>query len=138
RAQMLLEEGLRIARATGFLWGIAQVSRLLGHIAYHQGDLDQAITLLEGSLVEWSKLRSINGPHRALWELGQVVLARGDRQRAATRFTEGLELCHASGDRRGVVLNLEGLAATMVAVGDGSSFWSSDAARLLGLAASRR
>jgi DNA-binding CsgD family transcriptional regulator len=113
--------------------------RQLAIIAYLQGDLDRAATLLEESLIHWQQVRAAHGPHWALCELGHVLLNRHDTGRAMGCFAESLELSRSTGDRRGIIRCLEGLAGAFVMarrgkVGPGPR----DAARLLGSAAGLR
>jgi Tetratricopeptide repeat len=127
-----------VARSMGHPWGVAQVVRQLGVLAYRQGDLDRASALLEASLVRWAKLRATRGAHWSLSILGHVALTRNDPWRAAAYFAESLALCREAGDRHGMAQCLDGLAAAALAADAAAATWSVRAARLLGLAAALR
>jgi DNA-binding CsgD family transcriptional regulator/Tfp pilus assembly protein PilF len=111
RAGRLHEEGLVLARSMGYFWSIAQGLRQLGLVAYRQGDLERAERLLGESIVWWRDARATRGLQWSHAELGHVVLARGNRETAAAHFADSLMLCRQAGDRHGIAVGLEGVAA---------------------------
>ncbi len=139
RPRELFEESLAVVRSMGHQWSVAAQLRSLGIVAYRQGDLDRAMELLEESLAVWATLRATRGPHDALCELGHVLVARSDPQRAAARYAASLELCKEMGDRLGIARCLEGLAGVVAATSDGGAETGLiRAVRLLGAAAALR
>ena len=139
RARELAEEGRQLAIANEQPWGVAQSYRLLGLAAFQSGDFAEAESLLYEAISRWRALAVTRGPHWALCEVGGVLLAREDPGRASASFRESLDISHRAGDRRCVARNLEGLAASGLALDTNrTEHVAQRAARLLGAAATIR
>ena len=139
RASELADEGRRLAVANDHPWGVAQAYRLLGLAAFRSGDHVQAEAHLHEAISRWRALAVTRGPHWAHCELGSVLLARDEPDRASASFRESLDISHRAGDRRCVARNLEGLAASGLALDGGrSGHVANRATQLLGAAAAIR
>jgi non-specific serine/threonine protein kinase len=117
RATQLIEANLALARQRNDEWGIAQGFRLLGLVAEANDDYLRASEFLEESLTRWLAMGASRGPHWSFLELGRVVLARGDIERARSLMRESLRLCVAVWHRREIARCLEGFAILAASTG---------------------
>jgi non-specific serine/threonine protein kinase len=137
RSRQYLLEALELARTAGDLRGLAQETRLLGHIAFLEGDARRAAACFEESLSWWEQLQTTRGLHTTLCEYGHILFALGTYAEAQRRFRESLTLSHRAGDRMATVRCFDGLAATAVILDPGLET-ATLTARLLGAAAALR
>ncbi len=116
------EEGLALARATGYVFGEARALVGLGITAEWQGELDRAAALYGDSL---TLMRGIGEPERLphwtvlpLANLGDVALLRGDTAQAMAFAGEAVERWRKVGYLWGVAQALGTVAAAMNERGD--------------------
>jgi tetratricopeptide (TPR) repeat protein len=95
--------------------GISIVLNLLGDVALHLGEYDQARALIDQSLALRREAGSKSGIGWSLQNLGYLALQQGDYRQAAARLEESLRLFVALGNKLGVAECLEGLAAVAAA-----------------------
>jgi predicted ATPase/DNA-binding CsgD family transcriptional regulator len=133
RAAVLAEEGTSLFdAAAGEIspWARVVVLHNLGIAVGRLGEPDRAKQYHETALELLRQLGSPLGWTAAVSiELAHDVLALGDHSGAAALRAEGVSLAHQAGDRRGLALALEGLAASVIAGGR-----PRDALRLIGAA----
>jgi predicted ATPase/DNA-binding CsgD family transcriptional regulator len=132
-ARAAFDEHRRLVHEIGHRQGIADSLVHAGKLAYYDGDHQEAVTLLGQAR---ALLRDLGDPPDAVdsffWH-ARAVARNGDIDRAATLFEEGVNSARARGDRRGLVLLLEGIAALELARGNATK-----AARILGAADATR
>ncbi|MBA2520649.1 MAG: tetratricopeptide repeat protein [Chloroflexia bacterium] len=134
RAQVLLEEGLKLYRASDATLYAAHAINALGLVTYRQhGDLDRAEAFFEESLRKSRELDNAFATGNALTNLGRIARDRGDFARAAARYGESLSLHLIEGDDVRIAGCLNGLAITSALAG----YWE-QAARLFGATATLR
>ncbi len=110
RAEQLLVEAERVARAAGDAGALAYARLHQGYVAIYQGDLERAVTRGEECLTTAGAIAqgfSLNG---ARWLLARASLARGENGRAAGLYAQLLASARAEGDEISVVNSLIGLA----------------------------
>jgi predicted ATPase len=129
RARRLLKQSLPLYRQTGNRLGMGLTAAALGHLLAAQHEDAFASDLLEQTL---DQLRAMAGdpltpPERVTFLLdvalasnflGQIRLGRGDRQRAAELFTDGLAAARDGSDRVTILVSLYDLALSSQARGD--------------------
>jgi hypothetical protein len=99
--QGLAEGALALYQATGDRWGTAVTLAVLGHLAFHRGDHNQAGVLLAESL---ATARAVGERHCvafALRNLGEATSTTSDTE-AADYLNESLRLYGELGDIQGV------------------------------------
>ncbi len=129
-ARPLQGEGLALRRALGDTPGIAHSLGSLGQLAAEAGDHAAARALHEEAVALVRELGGRGLPH-LLNGLGEADLARGDLERARAHHREALALLQGTGDRKGLVEALEGLAAVAAADGQpglAARLWAAAAA----------
>jgi non-specific serine/threonine protein kinase len=131
-AQRYGEEALAIFQTIGQPYGIASALNYLGDIARVRGDYPTAEARYTASLPLMRRSNVKSDLPALLHNLGNVALAKGERERAAELFAEAIELHRHMGDRMGIAECLNGLAA--IAAGADPL----RAARLYGAAAALR
>jgi predicted ATPase/DNA-binding CsgD family transcriptional regulator len=120
-----LEQALALHLRLGDEGSVAVIYNNLAIVARHQGDDAGAVALLERSLAQQRRL-GLTGAI-TLFNLGDWALRQHETSRAMTYLAEALRVCVRSGEQRGVVASLGGLARLAVAVGQPDV-----AARLIG------
>jgi non-specific serine/threonine protein kinase len=122
RSTSLSEEGLAIARASGYIFGEARVLVNLGITAEWQGELDRAAALYGDSL---ALMRGLGEPERLphwtalpLANLGDLALLRGDTAQAIALAGEAVERWRKVGYLWGIAQALGTVAAATSERGD--------------------
>jgi predicted ATPase len=129
QALRLLKRSLPLYRESGDRLLLGLTAATVGHLLASGPESKYAGQLLEQTL---SRLRGMAGepmtePERLLYLsdvalaanfLGQIRLDRGDPQRAAELFTDGLSAAHSAADRFTVLISLYDLALSRQAGGD--------------------
>jgi predicted ATPase/DNA-binding CsgD family transcriptional regulator/transcriptional regulator with XRE-family HTH domain len=103
RACQYAERSMDVLRAAGDLGGTARAARFLGLRALHNGDLGQARTLCQTSLVLARQAGDQRQTVVSLDNLGLLAIAEQDLPEATRRFEEGLALARSIGYRFGDV-----------------------------------
>jgi predicted ATPase/DNA-binding SARP family transcriptional activator len=137
------ERGLRLASALGRFWEVrshvsegrtwlegalaagaaaarprAAALHAAGWLAYYQGDVGRAVTLLEEALALWRALGDQQGMAASLNRLGALASFQSDFGRAVTLYEEALALWRELGDRQGIASSLNDLGALPFFQGD--------------------
>jgi predicted ATPase/DNA-binding XRE family transcriptional regulator len=86
-----------------------------GRLAWFQGELARANTLLEESLTLYQDLGDDAGAAFALLVLGRTAVSQGDRRRGEALVEESLALFRQQG-------NMWGIARALIVLGDGALF----------------
>jgi predicted ATPase/transcriptional regulator with XRE-family HTH domain len=118
RATALADEGLAVAHANAYPFGVAYACFYGGIVAKFRGDLDAAAASLNEAIVRWRKLGEPYWMALARNNLADVVLARGDIAGAGVLAAEGLAGSRAVGDAYGTALGCGSLAAVACDQGD--------------------
>ena len=118
RATALADEGLAVADANGYPFGVAYACFYGGVVAKFRGDLTAAATSLNEAIVRWRTLGQTYWMALAMNNLADVVLARGDVAGASALAAEGLAGSRAAGDAYGTALGIGTLAAVACDQGD--------------------
>jgi non-specific serine/threonine protein kinase len=109
RAAALLDEGLRLARASGDGLVISMAVFAQGSLALWRDDLNLAETCYQDALARVQGLDKQDAIRRVLWQLGYVDSLRGDYDAAEARFAESLEIARAAGWRIPIAYALEAI-----------------------------
>ena len=112
-SRMWLQRALE--RSSGANAAHAKVLFGAGRLAWFQGELARANTLLEESLALYQGLGDDAGAAYALLFLGRTAISQGDRGRGAILVEESLALFRQQG-------NMWGIARTLIVLGDGALF----------------
>lgn len=91
------EQGLALWRELGNERGVARSLMCLGLAAYHTGDLDRAVTLLEETVLLGRRVNANPEIRYFLFFLAEAVAAQGDRQRARLLHEECVAISRATG-----------------------------------------
>ena len=118
RAAALAEEGLAVAHANDYPFGVAYANFYRGVVAKFGGDLDAAAAHLNQAIVRWRKLDEPYWIALALNNLADVVLWQGDVAGAGALAAEGLAGSRMVGDAYGTALGFGTLAAVACDQGD--------------------
>ncbi len=124
QAHDILEEGLKLYHEAGspidteFTEFDAAVMHYLGRAARVQGDLEQARTNYEQSLVLYRQIGDTLGIGMLLNALGSVAAAQGDDATAQELFAQSVPLVRTTGDRYDVANIQVEVGLTMVRQGD--------------------
>ncbi len=124
------EESLSISRRLGDQRGVARALRVLGLIAWGQGDVANVRARMAGSATAARAAGDDWALSMALSNLGYLALEDGDRDTAAARFAEAVVLAQRHGDLRSEAFFLENLAVARLGQGDEASARASLAASL--------
>jgi predicted ATPase/transcriptional regulator with XRE-family HTH domain len=127
------EESLAVYRAFGTQWALGFAFNNLAVAAYLEGDLPQALALVNDSAALFRRQRSDASLAEVLVTQGNILRAQGEEAAAYEALIEALRLAWVVGPRLVVVGALEGLAVVLAQRGQAE--W---AARLLGAAAVSR
>jgi predicted ATPase len=118
RARSLLEESYAILHNKGIRRGTGDTLRLLGRLAYGDGDLDRARALMEESLGVLRETGNRHGAAGTLHHLATLVWLAGDSARARALAEESLALFRQVHDPHGAGWVQVFLAQADRAVGD--------------------
>ncbi|MDP8909287.1 MAG: tetratricopeptide repeat protein, partial [Chloroflexota bacterium] len=118
RATTLYEESLRLSRAAGNTFLVADALANLGEVWHHRGDLDQATVFYNEALDLFRKLGHEPGVAFVFFGLGRLALTRDDAALAARLLTDSLVLLDRIGRRSALAECLESLAGAVSALGD--------------------
>src|SRR3990172_2307195 len=94
---------------------MATALNLLGDVALHQGNYQQAKALIDKSLTLRKEVGSKSGIAWSLQNLGYLAQHQGEYRQAAALFEESLALFLEIGNKIGVAECLEGLASVAAA-----------------------
>jgi non-specific serine/threonine protein kinase len=95
------EEGVTLARAAAYPWGLAYSLEILGDVAFSQGEYPRARALAEESLSVSKGIGDTAGSGLRLRLLGITRLFQGDPETARPLLEESLVRSSAVRDRRG-------------------------------------
>jgi predicted ATPase len=130
RALRLLKRSLPLYRQAGDRLGMGRVAAALGHLlASYRHEPEYASDLLEQTLAQLREMADepLTEPDRLQYLLdvalasnflGQIELGRGDHDRAAELFTDGLGAAHSAADRFTLLISLYDLALCRRARGE--------------------
>jgi predicted ATPase/DNA-binding SARP family transcriptional activator len=110
RIDLLLEEGIALARMTGDKWLTSELLYHAGLRALHQNDWHGAITLLESVREIQGQLKDYAGLSTTLHHLGNAHMKLEQPAQASEVFKESVLVSHQTGQRRCTAASLEGLA----------------------------
>jgi predicted ATPase/transcriptional regulator with XRE-family HTH domain len=113
-ARLRLQDASASAEASENRWLQTLVGYFQGSLAYYEGDMERAATLLETTVALARESQYKPDLARSLIALGRVMRARGDIKQAVARLQEGLDLYRRLGHKLGVAIGLEGLAGLAV------------------------
>ncbi|HEX9438952.1 MAG TPA: tetratricopeptide repeat protein, partial [Roseiflexaceae bacterium] len=138
-ARPQLEQSLRVFRALGDTWQIAQLVIDLGLVALYEGDGAAARAWYEEGLSLARALKDRALIALALNNLGEVARWQGDYDQAAVIYTESLQLHQDVGNKPEIPRLLHNLGYVALRLGDTAQaqthFWHSlDLFRELGIA----
>ena len=112
RAQTAANEGLMLSTEAGLdKVVVADFQNVLGDVARHRGDYEQATELLEKSLALHRAVKDTRGVAWSLGDLANVSSDRGSYERARALYEEGLVLSRKLG-------GAELLGAFLISLGD--------------------
>ncbi len=97
----------------------ARAYNLLGQLARHRGQYQEATALLYRALQLFGPMHDREGVGTVLNSLGEVARDAGDAERACRRFAAALQRHWELGSDRGMAPDLEGLAAAAALGGEG-------------------
>jgi predicted ATPase len=127
-ALRLLKRSLPLYRESGDRLRAGLTAAALGHLLASSGSqyagrlLEQTLARLRGMagepMTEPERLQYLSDVALAANFLGQIRLDRGDHDRAAELFTDGLSAAHSAADRFTVLISLYDLALSRQAGGD--------------------
>jgi tetratricopeptide (TPR) repeat protein len=123
-----LHDATARSASSGIRWLHVLVGHFSGLLAYYEGQLERAATMLEETAALAREHQFMPDLARSLIALGRVRHAQGDRHRATARLQEGLRLFQQMNHKLGAVTALEALAE----LAQGTD--AQNAARLLGAA----
>jgi predicted ATPase len=115
--QRYCEESLALLQKLGVQWAIGFALNNLALAAYLEGDLTNALGLVNESVALFRAQKADGSLAEVLITLGQIVRAQRDGAAAYTVLTEALQFAWAVGPRLMVASALEGLASVVVAQG---------------------
>jgi WD40 repeat protein/tetratricopeptide (TPR) repeat protein len=127
------EESLAVYREFGTQWATGFALCNLAVAAYLEGDLAQALGLIDDSVALFRRQKSDASLAEVLVTRGHILRARGEDVAAYEAFVEALRLAWVVGPRLIVVAALEGLAGVLAQRGEAARV-----AWLLGAMASLR
>jgi predicted ATPase/Flp pilus assembly protein TadD len=127
-ARSWLHDATARSASSGIRWLHVLVGHFSGLLAYYEGQLERAATMLEETAALAREHQFMPDLARSLVALGRVRHAQGDLHRATARLQEGLRLFQQMNHKLGAVTALEALAE--LALGTDAQ----NAARLLGAA----
>jgi hypothetical protein len=102
-----LHEAIEIFRRMGDSWGLARAANSLGEHARLAGNIEQALTFYNESLLGYETLGNENSIALVSHNLACVHIIKGEHLRALERFLIALRLHHKHGDRRGVAYGVQ-------------------------------
>ena len=120
RAEMLYAEGLGLSRGLGSAYWRFLYLQNWGWTALLRGDTERATMFIEEAVgLARERRRGFMGLlSRPLDNLGWAALLGGEPGRARAQFAENLELSRELGDKKSLLMSLEGLACVAGAEGD--------------------
>jgi tetratricopeptide (TPR) repeat protein len=110
---------LALKRMLGDSLGIAVAFNSLGMVAWRQGDVERARSLLEESLARSRALRARHVTAWALADFARIAASQGDAEQATKLLEESLAICREIGEQTdiawclgelGSVATIQGLA----------------------------
>jgi predicted ATPase/class 3 adenylate cyclase len=116
-AVLLFEESRAAFEELGLRRGVADVLWILGIVARLEGDLSRSRALAEESLLLHRQGEDLFGVTDALHTLGRTALAQNDLATAASSFLEALNNDEQVGNRTGMAIVMDNLAAKASAEG---------------------
>ena len=116
-AVLLFEESRAAFEELGIRRGVADVLWILGIVARLEGDLSRSRALAEESLLLHRQGEDLFGVTDALHTLGRTALAQNDLATAASSFLEALDNDEQVGNRTGMAIVMDNLAAKASAEG---------------------
>jgi DNA-binding CsgD family transcriptional regulator/tetratricopeptide (TPR) repeat protein len=129
RAKELREEGIRLARESGYVPTLGRLLFSQGYMLILEGDYERGAALSEEA-VQLLREHGYTGELTyALDNLGWAALYGGDPERARAAYEEGLALCAELDDKMAASNYLDGLACVV-----GTEGGAERAARLFGAA----
>jgi predicted ATPase/DNA-binding CsgD family transcriptional regulator len=129
RAKGLREEGIGLARESGYVFTLGRLLFSQGYMLILEGDYERGAALSEEAVELLREHRYTGKLTYALDNLGWAALYRGDPERARAVYEEGLALCAELDDKIAASNYLDGLACVAGAEGGAER-----AARLFGAA----
>jgi len=117
-ARQPLEQCLRLFRAMGDAWYVAQAAIDLGLVALYEGNFAEAQTSYDEGLALARALKDRALVALALNNLGELARTRGDYQQAAAIYAESLQLHQDLGGRSEVPRLLHNLGFVALHQGD--------------------
>lgn len=100
RTRKLLDNSLALRQQIGDLWGEAACLHYIGHMAFTQGNYDEAEAYTQKSLTICREIGDQIGIADAYNNLGQIASAHGDYATALTFYNEMLALREEFGNRQ--------------------------------------
>ncbi len=119
----LLTEAIAMSKETGDKYAIAHIQRLLGKVAYSQGDLMAAHSLLEQCIQFYRDGGDWQGTGQALLLFGTITTAQGGYEQARKLFEESMEVAKNAGNSAQIIVEiLEGMAG--LAMAQSQNIWA--------------
>lgn len=97
-AARLFQEGVDLARRTGYRYGLAHLLRWFARVRIEQGGADEAAALLAESLDIFRQLRCRMGEAMTLLSLGQLHLLHGRARQARPILEQSLRISAEIGE----------------------------------------
>ena len=110
-AAAMVEDSRAMFEELGMRRGVADSHWILGIVARLEGDLDRSRALAEQSLRLHREAGDLFGATDALHTLGRTALAQGDVATAASSLLEALDNDEQVGNRTGMAIVMDNLAA---------------------------
>ncbi|MDQ4099248.1 MAG: tetratricopeptide repeat protein, partial [Chloroflexota bacterium] len=118
RATVRYEESLRLSRAAGNTFQVADALANLGEVWHHRGDLERATEFYSEALDLFRELGHEPGIAFVLFGMGRLALTRDDAALATRLLTDSLLLLDRIGRRSALAECLESLAGAVSALGE--------------------
>lgn len=114
RSQAFCREGLAVLREIGLMWAVLGALHVLTGALLEQDDYAQAEEVCEEGVQLAREIENIHGLSILLVDLGEVLLYRGQVERAYDMLVEGLSFQYGLRDRVCICRGLTGLAKVAV------------------------
>jgi DNA-binding CsgD family transcriptional regulator len=107
------ERSLTLGQGRRFTWAISRAKLLLAHLASHEGDRAQALSLAQDALRELRVITDPSGIAIALRALSQFAFDHGNMTEACDCLTEAVDIACAKGDNLGLARTLEAVVCVI-------------------------
>jgi predicted ATPase/DNA-binding SARP family transcriptional activator len=122
-ARTAARKALALAHASGANWFTASIRNLLGQLAAALGHYEEADSHYQQSYATREAFYDHEGMAAALLGMGEIATLRGQHERAAQRYGEGLAHYAHTGDRGGAARARLRFSTALAACGDNGADW---------------